>query len=113
MNARCSFALLAALALARQADGQTSLWTIDGSAPNQAFGWSVCTIGDVDGDSVDDVAVGAADDATGGSYAGALFVRSGATGAPIAAAYGPSPGAHLGSDLAPAGDVDGDGVPDV
>lgn len=41
---------------------------------NDEFGWSVAAIGDMDGDGVVDVAVGAHDDDDGGTDRGALWI---------------------------------------
>jgi hypothetical protein len=95
------------------------LYTVYGDNANDRFGSSVCRLGDVDGDHVDDFAVGAreATDA-GGHPVGSVRVVSGATGATIRTlhgdATGPSGGlAWFGSAVAGPGDVDADGVPDL
>ena len=38
------------------------------------FGWSACSLGDLDGDGVTDLAVGALGDSAGGVYSGAVYV---------------------------------------
>jgi hypothetical protein len=79
-------------------------------------GWSVAGIGDVDGDTVPDFAAGAPE--AGPDFGiGEIRVFSGADGAPVAALDGVLLGLQgagfLGRSLAPAGDLDGDTVPDI
>ena len=87
------------------------------------FGFSVAALGDLDGDGVTDLAVGAYGDNTGGSARGAVYVQfmnsngtvknlvkiaSGTNGGPILEnSY------FFGSSLAALGDLDGDGVTDL
>lgn len=72
------------------------------------YGTALAGPGDVDGDSVADVAVGAyAHDGPAGTGAGRVYVYSGATGATIHVFEGPSLGAGLGASVAGA-DVTGD-----
>jgi uncharacterized delta-60 repeat protein/CSLREA domain-containing protein len=102
------------------ANGSTNLGTL---ANGDAFGSSVAGIGDLDGDGVGDLVVGAPGDDTGASGAGAVYVlrlngdgsvkaktklASGSTniGALVAADA-------FGASAAGLGDLDGDGLPDV
>lgn len=80
------------------------------------LGWAVAGTGDVDGDEVPDFAAGAPD--AGPEFGtGAVRVFSGADGMPVAALDGVLGGLQsagfLGSALAPAGDLNDDGVPDI
>jgi hypothetical protein len=96
-----------------------------------AFGWSIEAAGDLDGDAVGDIAIGAPGDCFESTcplptpcgeevcppdpQVGRVFVFSPSTGALLLRmlpAEG-SVGRHLGYALAPLGDVNGDGVPDV
>jgi hypothetical protein len=87
------------------ADG-SQLWFVDG-APGALFGSSVADAGDVDGDGVDDVVVGAPLDGDG-----AAFVYSGASGQLLRTIRGTTPSALLGTVVCGLGDVNGDGHAD-
>ncbi|MEM8748244.1 MAG: right-handed parallel beta-helix repeat-containing protein, partial [Actinomycetota bacterium] len=93
-------------------------------ASSDNFGSSVAGLGDIDGDSVPDLAVGAFVDDTGGSGAGAVYVLrlnsngtvkgeqkiANGTGGLSATLVGSD---HFGISAAGLGDVNGDGVPDL
>ncbi|HGY90471.1 MAG TPA: VCBS repeat-containing protein [Planctomycetes bacterium] len=84
-----------------------------GAAAYDHMGSSVATLNDVDGDGLPDVVVGISGDDSAAPYAGAVHVYSGATGGLIHAFTGDSVINRLGSAVAAAGDVDGDGVTDI
>ncbi len=78
------------------------------------LGWSVCALGDVDGDGIPDFAVGApkavwSDDGQI-EHTGRVYICSGLDGHNIRNLQGAS---ILGTSLAALGDVDGDGVCDL
>jgi len=85
----------------------------DGQTPNGQFGNAVAGTGDLDGDGIEDILIGAsAEDPNGVPDAGSAYVFSGATGALLFRIDGPSESARLGTSIAGTGDVDGDGAGD-
>lgn len=90
------------------------LFTTFGDAHMDRFGECVAGVGDVTGDGIPDLLVGATWDDDGGSRAGSANLVSGATGAIVWRFHGEGPGDELGGVLDGAGaDIDGDGVADV
>ncbi|MEM7204508.1 MAG: integrin alpha, partial [Planctomycetota bacterium] len=89
------------------------LYRLLGEAPGDAFGTSVAGAGDFDGDGLADVVVGAPGSDAGGANAGRASVFSGATGASIHTLTGTADNDLLGTAVASAGDVNGDGYGDI
>ena len=102
-------------------------WRAVANRANAAFGFSVATAGDVNGDGYDDVLVGAPGPETDEQGIGRVFVyhgsASGLSTAP-SAGTGPNPkpdgqivfaqaGAKFGTAVATAGDVNADGFADI
>lgn len=81
-----------------------------GGADGDRLGFSLCGLGDVDGDGRDDYAVGATQE---GFDAGYVRVHSGIDGAVLHTLVGRAPQEDFGAALCGAGDVDGDGSGDL
>jgi hypothetical protein len=90
-----------------------TLFTVNGNAPTDYFGWSLANAGDVDGDSIDDLIVGAYQNDHSGNDAGSAYVYSGADGSPLLAFYGDGANDRFGFSVAGAGDIDHDGGADL
>ncbi|NOY25468.1 MAG: hypothetical protein GXP62_06300, partial [Oligoflexia bacterium] len=103
--------------------GTVELATVDatlvGEAAGDSAGVSVSGAGDVDGDGLDDILVGAFGEDSGGSYAGAAYLMlgpvSGTVGLATADAklVGEATNDYAGFSVSGAGDVDGDGLDDL
>ena len=83
--------------------------SVAGSLPGVHFGEGAAVLGDLDGDGLRDYAVGIPDAASGGR----VEVFSGADASILFARDGKTSGERYGAAVACAGDVDGDGIPDV
>jgi len=79
---------------------------------HQSFGGAICALGDVDADGVTDFAVGASGVFRGDRNAGAVFAYSSRTRELLWSCAGDA-GQWLGFRLETAGDLDGDGSPDL
>jgi hypothetical protein len=92
-------------------------WTAESNEAGAYFGYSVSTAGDVNGDGYADVIVGADQYDNGEDDEGRAFVfhgsASGLSLIPNWTAESNQAGAHFGSSMATAGDVNGDGYADV
>ena len=96
-------------------DGATGalLHLLPGEAAYDFFGGALANAGDIDGDGVNDVLVGARWNGFAGSGAGSAYVHSGATGARLLTLRGGAAGDAFGTAVTGVGDMDGDGTPDV
>jgi len=92
-------------------------WTAESNRPSTAFGVSVATAGDVNGDGFSDVIVGASGYDNGETNEGGAFVYHGSAAGlatePAWIAQSNQENAFFGLGVATAGDVDGDGYSDV
>ncbi|MEM7807916.1 MAG: hypothetical protein AAF561_07390 [Planctomycetota bacterium] len=91
----------------------TELFGVNGLAAGDEFGSSLTSLGDVNGDGIDDFAVGSPESDSGGSRAGSVGIYSGADGALIRTIDGILASGLFGSSLDTIGDIDGDGLPDL
>lgn len=78
-----------------------------------SFGSIVVGIADIDGDQIEDLAVGAPTSSLGAALGGRVDVISGATGDVILQIVGNEADGRLGSAVASAGDCNGDGINDL
>ena len=88
------------------------LFTFEGDSANAGFGGAVAGAGDVDGDGVPDIIIGAGLDDTTGTDAGSVWVVSGLSGLPIYTLYGTGSGDYFGCAVDGAGDFNSDGFAD-
>jgi len=84
-----------------------------GSADADYFGTSLSGLGDINGDAVPDIVIGAPSYTAGTPGPGRAFLYSGGTGALIRTLTGQASGDQFGASVARAGDVNHDGVEDV
>ena len=95
----------------------TAAWTAEGGQPGAAFGHSLASAGDVDGDGFDDVVIGAPSFDNGQADEGRAFLYRGSATAlstsPAWTAESDQASALFGDAVAGAGDVNGDGFADI
>ncbi len=89
------------------------LYTFRGLVGGDNLGWAVAGAGDVNGDGFADLIVGAPRDDPNGRDSGSVRVYSGFDGSMLYNFQGDVTYNMLGMAVAKAGDVDGDGVPDI
>ena len=94
------------------ADG-SQLFRVDGDLNTLTLGGAVASTGDVNGDGIPDIVAGAAAASPGPTAVGSVLVLSGAGGARLLRIDGTVTGENFGELVAGAGDVNGDGTPDI
>ena len=87
--------------------------SLDGPGSGAWFGWSASPAGDVDQDGRADYVVGSPFSTNGTIANGSATVYSGATGTELFELVGETSQGEFGFAVTDAGDVNGDGVPDV
>jgi len=104
--------------LSASADLGSADFKLLGEAEGDNAGFSVCGAGDVNGDGVDDLLVGADSTDTAGEYAGTIYLTfgpvtaGGSLGSSDVVLHGPNAGDHLGYPVVAAGDINADGFAD-
>ena len=89
------------------------LYTFNGASFFEQLGFSVSGAGDINGDGFDDLIVGVPRDDANGPNAGSARVFSGLDGSVLYTFNGDFSRDRFGSSVSGAGDVNGDGVPDL
>lgn len=84
-----------------------------GENQSDQFGWIGRNIGDVNGDGIMDITSSAPTNKEGGINAGKVYVHSGKSGELIWSHAAKDENGQLGMSIEAAGDVNGDGIPDV
>jgi hypothetical protein len=90
-----------------------SLMDVTSDEAGDSFGQVVLGIDDINGDLIDDLAVGASTSNLGAQNGGRVDVYSGATGDLILRIVGNEANGRLGASIASAGDCNGDGINDL
>jgi hypothetical protein len=89
------------------------LHTLEGEAAGDLFGWVSAPLPDLDGDGVQELAVGAPGHSSTGAGRGRVYVYSGQSGLELFHADGGVNGEGLGHAVRAIGDMDGDGTAEV
>ncbi len=117
LHLRCRLALcsaIVALAMGNAATAQRLLRSWAGEMTDAKFGSDCADLGDVDGDGIHDLAIGAPEqDIAAGAEAGRLYVYSGASGALLWSKDGPDKSNWFSYAISEVGDLNADNVMDV
>ncbi|HBF22788.1 MAG TPA: hypothetical protein DDW23_03125 [Planctomycetes bacterium] len=105
--------LLTFLLMTSPAFAQGGSFTLNGINTGDRFGESVAALGDIDGDGVSDFAIGASGADYNGHNSGSIDVFSGHTLSLIFRLNGAGAYHRMGIQVASAGDINGDGIPDI
>jgi FG-GAP repeat protein/VCBS repeat protein len=114
LGATCSMAVAATPAQQPHGGRVETLFEFDLGLPYAETRIPIASIGDVTGDGISDFVVGSADaEPSGLMNQGSVWLCSGVDGSVIHRWNGAAAEDHLGYSVAAAGDIDGDGIPDV
>jgi len=102
----------AGLVQMRSGADNSALWSASGGTTGDLFGWSLAHIGDLDGDGVGEVVIGAPGTA-GGSTPGQVSIHSGVDGTILHTFTGTAAGDRFGYAVDGVGDYDLDGKDDI
>lgn len=96
----------------RSGADNSALWSASGGAAGDLFGWSLAHIGDLDGDGVGEVVIGAPGTAEG-TTPGQVSIHSGVDGTVLHTFTGTAAGDRFGHAVDGVGDYDLDGKDDI
>ncbi len=105
-------ALLPATLFLSSVWSQGTVWMVTGDSNYDYFSCDISSLGDVNGDGLDEVIVSAWGDDNNGQDCGLVRLLDGATGSAIFTYDGDSQADEFGHAVTKVGDVDGDGVSD-
>jgi len=112
MKLKSTLGLLSLLFLASSGQAQSLRWMKAGSYSTQAYGRSVSSLADVNGDGYRDILIGDPLAEPLGSLNGEVHLVSGQDGSPIYTITGATTSSRIGEDVLGIQDVDGDGTED-
>lgn len=111
-RSRVTFVFIA-VSTAAASSAQEAFVSANGDSPGDRLGFSVSAVGDINGDGIGDIVVGAPEDDNNGANSGSARVLSGLSAAILMSFSGDSAGDRFGQAVSGIGDFNLDGVVDV